>query len=61
MTGCSQHPHARGVCFDRFPTGSPDVCLPQVVDYFRSWQAEHGEQIAAIGYGTFGPCDPNPG
>ncbi|HSO05061.1 MAG TPA: ROK family protein [Candidatus Limnocylindrales bacterium] len=28
--------------------------------YFATWQAEHGEQIAAIGYGTFGPCDPHP-
>lgn len=44
----------------RFPTSSPDECLTQVVDYFTSWQAEHGEQIDAIGYGTFGPCDPNP-
>ncbi len=44
----------------RFPTDSPDECLPAVVDYFRTWQEEHGEQISAIGYGTFGPCDPNP-
>ena len=44
----------------RFPTSSPEECLPQVIDYFTAWQAEHGEQIAAIGYGTFGPCDPNP-
>lgn len=44
----------------RFPTGSPHEVLPQVIDWFTSWQAERGEQIAAIGYGTFGPCDPNP-
>ena len=44
----------------RFPTSSPEECLPQVIDYFTTWQAEHGEQIAAIGYGTFGPCDPHP-
>jgi len=44
----------------RFPTSSPDECLPQVVSYFQRWQEEHGQQIAAIGYGTFGPCDPNP-
>ena len=44
----------------RFPTSSPDECLPQVIDYFTTWQAEHGEQLAAIGYGTFGPCDPHP-
>lgn len=44
----------------RFPTTSPQDCLPRVIDYFRTWQADHDEQIAAIGYGTFGPCDPNP-
>ena len=45
----------------RFPTSSPDECLGQVVDYFQEWQVEHGEEISAIGYGTFGPCDPRPG
>ena len=44
----------------RFPTASPEECLPQVIDYFTAWQTEHGQQISAIGYGTFGPCDPNP-
>lgn len=44
----------------RFATSSPDECLPKVVEYFQRWQEEHGQQIAAIGYGTFGPCDPNP-
>ena len=44
----------------RFPTTAPEACLPQVIDYLRTWQDEHGEEIAAIGYGTFGPCDPNP-
>ncbi len=44
----------------RFPTTAPEPCLAQVIDYFRSWQDEHGEELAAIGYGTFGPCDPNP-
>ena len=44
----------------RFPTTAPDECLPRVVEYFRSWQTEHGEALDAIGYGTFGPCDPNP-
>ena len=44
----------------RFPTTAPDECLPQVIDYFRRWQDEHGQSLAAIGYGTFGPCDPNP-
>ena len=44
----------------RFPTSSPDEVLPTVIEYFTSWQVDHGERIAAIGYGTFGPCDPNP-
>ncbi len=44
----------------RFPTTAPEQCLTQVIDYFRSWQEEHGQALAAIGYGTFGPCDPNP-
>jgi fructokinase len=44
----------------RFPTTSPEETLPRVIDYFRGWQHEHGESIAAIGYGTFGPCDPHP-
>ena len=44
----------------RFPTSSPEECLPQVIDYFTTWQAEHGQQVSAIGYGTFGPCDPHP-
>lgn len=44
----------------RFPTSTPEECLPQVVKYFTEWQDEHGEQIAALGYGTFGPCDSHP-
>ncbi|MGV1003824.1 MAG: ROK family protein [Candidatus Nanopelagicales bacterium] len=44
----------------RFPTGDPLTVLAEVADYFTRWQAEHGERIDAIGYGTFGPCDPNP-
>ena len=44
----------------RFPTSSPDEVLPAVIEYFTSWQVDHGERIAAIGYATFGPCDPNP-
>jgi fructokinase len=45
----------------RFPTGAPEPTLARVIDYFTTWQAEHGQQLAAIGYGTFGPCDPHPG
>ena len=44
----------------RFPTTTPEETLARVIDYFRTWQDEHGEAIAAIGYGTFGPCDPHP-
>ena len=45
----------------RFPTTTPDETLPKVIDYFRAWQERHGKSIEAIGYGTFGPCDPDPG
>ncbi len=45
----------------RFPTGDPTTVLAEVADYFDRWQADHGQKLAAIGYGTFGPCDPNPG
>lgn len=45
----------------RFPTTTAAQTLPRVIGYFRTWQAEHGQRIAAIGYGTFGPCDPHPG
>jgi fructokinase len=44
----------------RFPTTTPAETLPRVIDYFRNWQVEHGGRIDAIGYGTFGPCDPHP-
>lgn len=44
----------------RFPTTAPEECLAQVVDYFQRWQEEHDARLSAIGYGTFGPCDPNP-
>jgi fructokinase len=44
----------------RFPTTEPQTCLPAVIDYFRTWQAEHDQTLDAIGYGTFGPCDPDP-
>lgn len=45
----------------RFPTEAPEITLPRVVAYFQTWQEQHGMAIEAIGYGTFGPCDPHPG
>ena len=44
----------------RFPTTTPEQTIPEVIEYFRTWQAEHDRRIDAIGYGTFGPCDPHP-
>ncbi len=44
---------------ERFPTETPEVTLPRVIDFFRRQQAEHGE-LAAIGIGSFGPVDVNP-
>lgn len=44
----------------RFPTAEPSTTLPRVIEYFERWQSEHGRKLDAIGYGTFGPCDPHP-
>jgi fructokinase len=44
----------------RFPTEGPRETLAAVVDWFRGWERRHGRRIQALGYGTFGPCDPDP-
>jgi fructokinase len=44
---------------ERFPTTTPEVTLPRVIDFFRQQLAEHGA-LAAIGIGSFGPVDVNP-
>ena len=43
-----------------FPTGTdPQAAVIQIAEFFREQQENHGE-IEAIGFGSFGPCDPNP-
>ncbi len=41
---------------ERFPTGDdPRAAMRRIADFF----AEHGP-IDSVGFGSFGPCDPNP-
>ncbi|MFA6111580.1 MAG: ROK family protein [Candidatus Latescibacterota bacterium] len=43
----------------RFPTTTPEETIGRAVDFFR---AHHARQpLAAVGIGSFGPVDPNPG
>ena len=44
----------------RFPTTTPAETLAAAIDFFRAEQARLGP-IAAIGVGSFGPVDPQPG
>ena len=48
--------YADGTIFDRvsFPTDTPDVSIPKIVDYFRD------KDICALGIGSFGPVDVDP-
>lgn len=43
----------------RFDTATPEVVLPQVVDFFRQAEAKHGK-LAGVGVGSFGPVDLDP-
>ncbi len=43
----------------RFPTGSPQETVGQVIDFFREAMGNYGP-IRAMGIGTFGPADINP-
>ena len=47
----------RGELLDRvvFPTTDPAPTLRQAVEYFEAREKAHGEPLAAIGIGTFGP------
>lgn len=44
----------------RFPTTTPAETLAATIDFFRAQQAQLGP-LAAIGVGSFGPLDPQPG
>lgn len=41
---------------ERFDTATPDVVLPQVIEFFRRATQQHGK-LAGIGVGSFGPID----
>lgn len=41
---------------ERFDTTIPEVVLPQVIEFFRQAEREHGK-LAGIGVGSFGPID----
>lgn len=43
----------------RFDTATPEVVLPQVVDFFRQAEVKHGK-LAGVGVGSFGPVDLDP-
>jgi fructokinase len=43
----------------RFPTTTPEETMTQAVDFFKQQEASLGK-IAAIGFASFGPLDPNP-
>jgi fructokinase len=46
------------VAQERFDTATPDVVLPQVLDFFRRAIDTHGK-LLGIGVGSFGPIDLN--
>ena len=43
----------------QFPTTQPEETIRRAIDFFRQFQAQ-GEQLAAIGIGSFGPVDVDP-
>lgn len=43
----------------RFQTTSPEETMAQAVDFFKQQEAVFGK-LASIGFGSFGPLDPNP-
>lgn len=40
----------------RFDTATPEVVIPQVVEFFRQAEAKHG-RLHGVGIGSFGPVD----
>jgi fructokinase len=42
-----------------FPTTAPQETMAQAVDFFKQQEAVHG-RLSSIGFGCFGPLDPNP-
>lgn len=44
----------------RFPTETPEVTISKAIEFFREQERKLGA-LDAIGIGSFGPVDPNPG
>ena len=42
-----------------FPTTTPQETMAQAVEFFKQQEVVHGK-LASIGFGCFGPLDPNP-
>jgi fructokinase len=42
---------------ERFPTTKPGETLQQVIEFFRRYQEESGNQLEAVGVACFGPVD----
>jgi fructokinase len=45
---------------DRFSTEEPAPTLARVVAYFKDYENQHGEKLAALGIASFGPVDLHP-
>jgi fructokinase len=52
--------HGQIVARDRFPTETPETTLASAIQYFKDFEAQHGEKLAAIGIASFGPVDLDP-
>ncbi len=44
----------------RYPTTNPDETIGKAIDFFEAQQSKHGK-LAALGLGSFGPIDLEPG
>ncbi len=45
---------------ERFPTEDPQSTIQAAIDFFKRFEAERGESLAALGLASFGPVDLNP-
>ena len=48
------------VARDRFPTETAETTLASAVGFFKDFEAQRGEKLAAIGIASFGPVDLDP-
>ena len=49
--------HGQIVARDRFPTEAPETTLANAISFFKNFEAQRGEKLAAIGIASFGPVD----